>query len=448
MLMLLMLTLLATPLVMTYHIARKSHQSQFRVVDLGMAFIWIVFLYAFLPLLGIWLASLGIGTLTEQRLGNELPPSGLVRSVGSSYAAFMLAFAVIYSRQRNAHSHHAAVWQVPTSTDIRSLVVLVAVIKLGLLVFRFMLEADVSDDYISSYTILRDQSMLIQQLGGLLTAIDFAATVLLIVATVAYAPRFHTLIAVLLGLQIVTAIAGGGSRSSAFLYAFAFVVARTVYGRSLRSSSLAIYGIVGLAAFLVAGLVRSGIKVGEGPLTLQLVQSGEFISVFYNSLDLLDRVGDANLLAVKAGMYLADVLRLIPRQIIGDLKIDPATFYVSTFYPEFSDAGGGLAFGAIAESTIGFGWPEALVRGALLGWLYAYIANLCLNGKLTVARIFVYVWFVVMSYQSIRDTTFSTIPRFLMQVLPLLIVLRLSGTLKSAARVPTIARPTTRPQGS
>lgn len=103
-----------------------------------------------------------------------------------------------------------------------------------------------------------------------------------------------------------------------------------------------------------------------------------------------------------------------------------------------------MAFGAIAESTIGFGWPEALVRGALLGWLYASIANRCLNGKLTVVRAFVYVWFVVMSYQAIRDTTFSTIPRFLMQVLPLLVLLMMTGTFRKAKRFRRVVHPTMR----
>lgn len=446
MMLLLMLTVLATPLAMTHQVARKAQQSHVRVIDLGMAFIWIVFLYAFFPLLGIWLAGLGIGGLTDQRLGNEAPDPGLVLSVGSSYAAFMLAFAWVYTWQRVPHSRREVIWQVPSSKSVRSIVVLVVVIKLGLLLLRFSLGADASDDYISSYTALRGKPILIQQVAGLLTATDFAATVLIIVVAVAYTPRLHSLVAVLVVLQIVLAIAGGGSRSSAFLCAFAFVVARSVYDRSLRVATLAIYGTVGLTTFLVAGLIRAGIDTSDGPLGLQLLQGGEFLSVFYNSLDLLDRLGDSDLLAVRLGMYFVDVLRLIPQQIIGDLKIDPATFYVSTFYPKFSDAGGGLAFGAIAEATIGFGWPEALVRGALLGWLYSFIANRCLNGKLTVVRAFVYVWFVVMSYQAIRDTTFSLIPRFFMQVLPLLIVLRLIGTLRSAKRVRSNVHPTPRSQ--
>lgn len=443
MMLLLMLTLLATPLAMTYHIARKSEQSPARIVDLGVAFIWIVFLYSFLPMLGIWLASLGIGALADQRLNNQIPDPSLVLNVGSSYVAFMLAFAWIYARQRAVSSRHAVILQVPSSADIRIIVVLVILIKLGhLLLMQYGFGAVASDDYISSYTLLRGQPILIQQLAGLLTATDFAATVLMIVVAVAYTPKLHSFVAILVVIQIVLAIAGGGSRSSAFLVAFAFVIARSIYSRRSGGVSILIYAVMGLIAFLVAGLIRAGNEVGDEKLSLQLLQGGEFLAVFYNSLDLLDRLGDADLLAVKLGVYLVDVLRLIPQQIIGDLKVDPAAFYVQIFYPDFSDAGGGLAFGAIAESTIGFGWLEALVRGALLGWLYASIANHCLNGKLTVTRAFVYVWFVVMSYQAMRDTTFSTVPRFLMQVLPLLIVLRLTGIFRGVERVRSIVRPT------
>ena len=130
----------------------------------------------------------------------------------------------------------------------------------------------------------------------------------------------------------------------------------------------------------------------------------------------------------------------------GDLKVDPATFYVSNFYPAYSDAGGGWAFGTIAESTIGFGWPEALVRGALLGWLYAAVANRCLRRQLTVIRVFIYVWFVVVAYQAMRDTTFTTFALFVLRVLPLLIVLRLTGTLSNFKRVRGVVGPTTEPQ--
>lgn len=443
---LLMFLLLMTPIVMTNYIARMLRQSHVRVVDLGVVFIWIIFLYAFLPMLGIWLASLDIGALADDRLGKKVPDPTLVLSVGASYAAFMMGFAWVYSRQRIPHSHRELVWQLPTSVDFVSIVALVVIIKLGLWLLRFFFAADVPNDYISSYTVYRSQPILIQQLAGALATVDLAATVLLIVVAVAYMRRFYWLIAALLVLQIVIAVAGGGSRTSAFLCAFAFVVALTVYNRRLRPWLLAALATGGVVALLIAGQIRAGFDAGEGPIGLQLLQGGEFLALFDNSLDLMSRLGDNAFRPLRVQMYLVDVLRLVPQQIVGHLKVDPVAFYVSTFYPTYSDAGGAWAFGAIAECTIGFGWPEALVRGALLGWLYAAIANRCLLSQLTVLRVFVYVWFVVESYQSVRDTTFSTIALFVLRVLPLLIVLRLIGTLRNVKRVRGIVRPTTWPQ--
>ncbi|KNZ31784.1 MAG: hypothetical protein AD742_14930 [Methylibium sp. NZG] len=436
-LILLLVVVVATPIVMTIRFNRRARKSGLRAIDLGVAFVWVVFLYAFLPLLGILLAQMGVGALQDQRLGNDIPESALVVSVAASHAAFMLAFAWAYLRQRTLPSGGTRLaMQVPTAADVRFILGLVIGIKLAGVLLRAGLDVQASEDYIGSYTALRDQSLWVQQLSGLLTATDFAATVLLITTVIAYRPTLSSIVAVVVVLQIVLAVLGGGSRATAFLCAFAVIAARSLYDR--RQRSVAIFAAAGLAAFLLAGLVRAGIDASEGSLSLQLLQSGEFLAVYYNSLDLLDRLGDADLASVRVGMYLVDVLRLIPQQFIGEFKIDPATFYVKTFYPDFSEAGGGLAFGSIAESSVGFGWPEALVRGALLGWLYASIANRCLASRLTVVRAFVYVWFVVMAYQSVRDTTFSTLPRFAFQVVPLLIVLRIAGVLQGTRRTRSI----------
>src|ERR1035438_6029838 len=125
----LMFLLLATPIVMTNHIARMLRQNHVRVVDLGVVFIWIVFLYSFLPMLGIWLASMGIGALADGRFFHMVPDPSDVLAVGSSFAAFMMGFALVYSCRRIPHSHRKLVWQVPTSADFISIVALVVIIR-------------------------------------------------------------------------------------------------------------------------------------------------------------------------------------------------------------------------------------------------------------------------------------------------------------------------------
>lgn len=431
---LLLLLLIATPLALTRYVGRQRRSEPVQAIDLGVTFVWIVFLYSFLPLAGIWLADLGIGSLSDQRLGNEVPDMRLVTAVGTCYAAFMVAFSVAYARRWRGGPRAAVATHVPSPGEVTATIALLVAVKLGLLAVQWNLDAG-DTDYIGSYAALRSQPVVVQQLVGLLTAMEFAVTALAIVTVVARAPRLHGVVALFVVAQIAWSIAGGGSRTLAFLSAFAFIVSRSIYDRRLRPATVAAYALLGVAAFLVAGLIRAGFDEGETSLSLQLLQGGEFLSVFYNALDLLDRLGDAELSVLKVGLYAVDLLRLVPQQLIGDLKVDPAVFYVSTFYPEFSEAGGGLAFGAIAESTIGFGWPEAAVRGGLLGWLYAAVSNRCFSGRLTVLRMFVYVWFVAMAYQAVRDTTFSILPRFVMQVLPLLVLLRLTGILQRVRRV-------------
>lgn len=88
-----------------------------------------------------------------------------------------------------------------------------------------------------------------------------------------------------------------------------------------------------------------------------------------------------------------------------------------------------MAYGAIAESIMGFGVVDAFVRGVLLGVAYAFVTNRCMTGFITPLKVFVYVWFVVMCYQAIRDTTFSVFPRFIFQVLPVIAFIVISNRL-------------------
>jgi hypothetical protein len=321
-------------------------------------------------------------------------------------------------------------WARPSRRDVWIAVALLTAVKLCLLASRAALGIEQGEDYLATYIELAGQPLIVQQVIGVVSASELSASILLIVVVIARDPRLHGWVGALVALQIAVAIAGGGSRSHAFACALAYIVARSIFDRRMGFSFVAATGSAGLLAFLVAGLLRQAKVADEGVPGLYLLQGGEFLSVFYNSLDLADKLRDLDDPLFRAGLYLVDLLRLVPRQIVGDLKLDPATFYAATFYPEFSEAGGGLAFGAIAESTVGFGAVEALLRGALIGGLYALIGRTCLDQRRTVVRAFVYTWFVVLSYQAIRDTTFSAFPRFVFQMVPILVVLQLTGALR------------------
>lgn len=425
MLPLLFFALLAIPIFLQWsQQLRRVRRGHPRPLDIGVVFGWLGFLYGGLPIAGFILAGWGLGEIQEGRIGYEVPEEGQIVRVGLMYLMFNAGFALAYALlRRQAKVSQPMQLARANTTDVFIAVGLFLLAKATLVGMRLALGVESSDDYLESYTALSGQPLIVQQLAGILSASELALTILVIVAVIAHKPRLHTYVAGFVALQIVAALVIGGSRTQAFACALAYLVTRSVYDPRLRFRTIAIAGGLALAMFLVAGALRQLRMDSEAVSGLALLQGGEFMSVFSNSLDLQERLADLESPILTAGIYLVDLLRFIPRQFIGDFKVDPATFYVTTFYPEASEAGAGLAFGAIAESTVGFGPPEALMRGLLLGLAYAWLRNACLTRSVTVVRAFIYVWFLVLAYQGIRDTTFSVFPRFFFQVLPILIAL-------------------------
>ena len=442
MLVALALVILVLPLLLQRLVAPTRFGDAY-LLDIGFFFSLVVAAYGAFPLLGIALADSGIGELHDARFGGVVPPQDAVFAVGLMYLLFLTGFVLTYAAvRRRAPGRVAEIpWVRPSQRDLWAAIGLLAAVKLSIFISRAILGIETSEDYLGTYLELAGQPLIVQQLLGILTASELSVTILVIVVTIARNPRLHVWVGALVALQIAIAILGGGSRSQAFTCALAYVVARSIFDRRLGFSFIVSAGAAGIMAFLVAGLLRQARTAGEELPSLYLLQGGEFLSVFCNSLDLADRLRELEDPLFRLGLYLVDLLRLIPRQVVGDLKLDPATFYTATFYPEFSEAGGGLAFGAVAEATIGFGPVEALVRGAFVGGLYAWVRQACLGPNRTVARAFIYTWFVVLSYQSIRDTTFSVFPRFVFQMLPLLIALRFMGVLRPHRLILSRIRP-------
>jgi hypothetical protein len=178
-----------------------------------------------------------------------------------------------------------------------------------------------------------------------------------------------------------------------------------------------------------------------------LLVNGEFASLFFNGLD-MDQQADS---LVRDGMlpnlYSVDIARLLPQQVLPFEKVDPAKWYTTTLYPEYAEKGGGLAFGAIAEAAAGFGPPEALVRGMLLGVLFVLVQAAASRPRFrSLIGLVAYVWLVVFCYQSLRDTSFSLVGRFVYNALPALLIVGLVQlalyfkTLSAARHVSRVSR--------
>lgn len=424
-------------------------------VDLGWVFMALLLIYGIVPGLGFLLAHLGIGKILDPRLSTGLDLA-VVEEVQLIFLCFTASFAIAYSCARRfgpkgeGPDPWCFAWQrtaqngVPDTKayatqchraqalrELPWLIPLAIGLMIALSAVRWLFGADVSDNYVSSYTVFREMPLIVQQLIGVATQTLFSLLVAVIVFAVAAWPTKHFLVAIAIGCWLIYVSLAGGSRSTAFLCFFAYIVAATIYVRHFSIGKVVALGGVALVLFLLAGLLRDQL-LGESYFLL--LQHSEFTSVFINAIDLKQRLGHGFVTENRLSFYLVDLLRLVPSQLLGSLKVDPATWYVQTFYPERYNLGGGLAFGSIAESAIGFGAPEALIRGALLGLIFAWLANRLTEGPRSVVHTFIYVWLIVLSYQSIRDTTFSLGGRALFHLLPLVVLLVLTRHMRFRRR--------------
>jgi hypothetical protein len=382
-----------------------------------MAFLIVTLIYGIIPGIGLLLAHVGIGEIHDNRAFITLDIEA-VESVQGIYLCFSVSFALAYALVRRFSKvdldHH-----VEAKHGFRVVAPAAFIVFAVLSISPGAIGADAATDYVSSYTMMRSMPLIVQQLFSIAGQIYFALLFAVIVFAVAAWPSRHLRVAVVIAAFLFYSSFSGGSRSLAFLCFFAYVIAVTVYSKRIAVSTMLVVGVAALVLFLVSGLFRGNKTVSS----LALLQGGEFMHLFLNAIDLKSHHADAITFENEYIFYVTDLARLIPAQLWGSSKLDPAVWYMETFYPYYYDYGGGLAFGAIAECVMGLGALEASIRAALLGMLFAWLANNLMGRRNSLHRVFIYVWLVVMSYQSLRDTTFTLAAKALHQLVPFFLML-------------------------
>lgn len=387
------------------------------IPDIGVFLGFFVLLYGWIPFIGIYLHRHGIGEILDSRYEFLGFTDDEVFSVGLAYFLFLLGFALTYRLTRRYHVAVETI-RVPERKEIRALGYGLAFVFLTDFAVRTVANVPVAASYIDSYTVLRNLPLILQQLIATAERLQFTFFLALMVFTIAKTPKLYRVWLVVVAAILVQSAVAGGSRSGAALCAMSYLLCYTILVRRVKPSTWVTMFTVGIALFLLAGQIRGGVSETAA---ISGLQSGEFTSVFINSLDIIKRKLELGEFGVP--LYTLDLARVIPQQLLWFDKLDPSVWYVSTFYPEFARAGGGLAFGAIAESFVGFGVLEALVRGMLLGLVGAFVVNRLLRKNVTPMKIVAYVWLFAVSYQSVRDTTFTLFGRYVFQVLPVAIYL-------------------------
>jgi hypothetical protein len=208
-------------------------------------------------------------------------------------------------------------------------------------------------------------------------------------------------------------------------YAMLLLAAVLLYHRLVKPLPLAKAGTLGavlLAGALVYGVTRD---VGGGLQTVTSAQQSpwatmnEFQALYGISFDLHARHLAGTTGPIPWQIYAADFIRLVPSQLLPFDKADPCLGY-----PQVDGIGPGCVLGVISNAVLGLDWVELVIRGLILGLVFALIHRWYVRHQEGYWATLFYVSMCLWSYYTFRGSTFYFLYDLVYRLIPLMIGVR------------------------
>jgi len=401
-----------------------AHRSRLLPIDeIGTWYVAAVAVYTILPLAVILALGLSYTPLNDIRLFNTQPLPGEIAEIGWYYATYLLVFIVTYLYVRgNPVGTAAALPPMPRSTVV-VVIVLWLLASLFFVVIRQFFDLS-AETYWEGYLAVQRLPVLVRQIYRLVGGVRLVLSLALLVWLFQDRRRWW-LIAVWVVCQIVITLTQAGERTTLMMLIASILILYHRLVRPLSARNAALLGAVSLSAFLALGIYRV-YRHAEDPSSFRIaISATEFESLFANSLDIKQRKESSELTNVPIGFYLGEFMSVIPSQVLPFEKVDPSDWYIGTFYPEAKDRGEGYVLGVVAQSLVGFGWPELMLRavvvGVVFGWLHRYYRRKATRFWVVIG----YTWMILWAYDSLRATTFYILTAFVQHLLFAILVVEL-----------------------
>lgn len=392
------------------------------IAEIGTTFVAAVVVYLVVPLL-MYLVLGGTYTVVNDNRLLQLQPSPTeVGRAGWLYVAFLASFATVYVMTRGRAE--------PPRTGVgllsRNRLAIMVALYLVFSLLSFMLVPRLtSESYAGGYAAVAALPLATRQFMKLWQGWSVLLTLGVRVWLFQDFKRRKWIIAAWILYDLLTAATGLGSRTGLAISVVSSVFLYHLLVRPIRLRTALAGALVCLVGFLAFGIARAytggGGFAAVGQWNLGGV-GGEFESLFGNVIDLQHRLASGEVGPLPPAFHFADIVAPFPSQILPFQKYDPAAWYVGTFFPLQAESGAGLAFGAIAQGVLGFGWIELLIRGCVLGYAFARFHRYFSRRADRFWVAVMYVWLTVWCYQSFRDQSFILLTYILQWFVPLVLV--------------------------
>lgn len=410
--------------------------------------------YAAIPLVWYILGGAEFTELSHRRLYLLDPTPEQFAAIGWMYVAYAASLGCAYLLVRDRRATPIQPPLVASQSHVISLVIFFGLFQLLFAAFSVLFGVATNPAYDESlyasqeaYTQLPLAARQIFEMAHACAVVVNCA--LVVILTARWRERFWRLVLFgWIGLTIVEYLISPGSR---FLLVGMIVSTLLAYDRFVRrirpAGVIAGLGLL-FAAFVVAGLLRGGIggaTMGStGSELLDLADnskvlftiSNEFQISYGSSIELKYLMDHGLLPQPPWQVFASELLLLIPQQLLPFEKVDPVLWYVNvTHDPDF------FTYGVVAQSVLGLGWFELVLRGLMIGALFALIYNWWARAPQNLWRNVFTIWLVVVCYYTVRNTSFYLMTLIVMRFLPIVLLVQFLAWLLRALSGTVVQRP-------
>lgn len=393
------------------------------VDEIGTWYIALVTLYAVVPLLVYLVVGGEYSFLSDMRLFAAQPSASIVARIALYYDLYLATFAAVYLWTR-ARTYPAMAFAAPGNT--RTFVIIALWMASVALIPLVLPRLTGAAGYAEAYAQIAALPLAVRQVFRLHQGTQFVLTVALVIVAFSNFRRLWWILPVWLANLAYLTVRGGGARASLMVSLGASMVLYHRYVRPFTWRRAVLIGVTGVVLFLGLGVLRTYRQLSSaaeaGVVTPTSVSGGEFEALFANAVDLEERMRLSRGAGVPPQRYASELFAAVPSQLLPFEKVDLADWYAASFYPEARELGHGFAFGVIAQSLVGYGLLELLLRAALLGFVFARLHGYYRRNSGSFWVTVFYVWLIVWTYNSFRNTSLSFLSSTVQQFLPTVLV--------------------------
>jgi hypothetical protein len=395
--------------------------------DVGLFCVVVTGLYLIYPLVAFLFSGLAWTELSDNRLAFYDPTASEFARIGWWGVAYLASFAGAYALVRKSPAANVATGlRSPGKGAIAAMVALLILVMVFTQTVQAVFGVDTNPTYGPEGVPVANAPLVLQQIlakvYGIGTVLQLGLILLLVRRWDLSMCRFTLWTWAV--LQVTTVVLVFGARSQAVLFLVAWLLAQQRLRPPLRPLAFLVLAVSILGTAVLYGFVRG---FGTQADTVQAIfsASGEFQSMYGTAYNLIYLRDTGGLPEIPWHMYLADVLRPFPQQLLPFSKIDPSDWYLDLL--GLKDKGVGFMFGVLSEGAIGFGAVELALRGVVLGFVFGKVHNWYSRNASAFWPTLFYLWLCVRSYYTYRASTFYLVGDLVLTFIPAYLLVRIMG---------------------